>query len=74
VSDVKSVTPPPAAGGQDNGAPGERPEYSKRYHSAFVLEPDGHNVEAVFHGASLTAALRAPPERRGTTCSRPLKT
>jgi catechol 2,3-dioxygenase-like lactoylglutathione lyase family enzyme len=36
-------------GGRDNGAPGLRPEYSGRYHGAFVLDPDGNNVEAVFH-------------------------
>jgi catechol 2,3-dioxygenase-like lactoylglutathione lyase family enzyme len=38
-----------AAGGQDNGAPGVRPEYSANYYGAFVLDPDGHNVEAVCH-------------------------
>jgi catechol 2,3-dioxygenase-like lactoylglutathione lyase family enzyme len=38
-----------AAGGRDHGAPGPRPEYSERYYGAFVLDPDGHNVEAVFH-------------------------
>jgi catechol 2,3-dioxygenase-like lactoylglutathione lyase family enzyme len=38
------------AGGKDNGAPGERPEYAPGYYGAFVLDPDGHNVEAVFHG------------------------
>jgi len=38
-----------ANGGTDNGAPGLRPEYSGRYHAAFVLDPDGNNVEAVFH-------------------------
>jgi catechol 2,3-dioxygenase-like lactoylglutathione lyase family enzyme len=38
-----------AAGGQDNGAPGPRPEYSENYYGAFVLDPDGHNVEAVCH-------------------------
>jgi catechol 2,3-dioxygenase-like lactoylglutathione lyase family enzyme len=37
-----------AAGGQDNGAPGERP-YGGYYYAAFVLDPDGHNVEAVCH-------------------------
>jgi catechol 2,3-dioxygenase-like lactoylglutathione lyase family enzyme len=41
-----------AAGGRDNGAPRLRPEYSDGYYSAFVLDPDGHNVEAVAHGAS----------------------
>jgi catechol 2,3-dioxygenase-like lactoylglutathione lyase family enzyme len=39
-----------AAGGRDNGAPGLRTEYSARYYGAFVLDPDGTNVEAVFHG------------------------
>jgi catechol 2,3-dioxygenase-like lactoylglutathione lyase family enzyme len=36
-------------GGNDNGAPGVRPEYSGHYVAAFVLDPDGNNVEAVFH-------------------------
>jgi catechol 2,3-dioxygenase-like lactoylglutathione lyase family enzyme len=39
-----------AAGGTDNGAPGPRPHYHANYYGAFVLDPDGHNVEAVFHG------------------------
>lgn len=38
-----------AAGGRDNGAPGPRTQYSAGYYGAFVLDPDGHNVEAVFH-------------------------
>jgi catechol 2,3-dioxygenase-like lactoylglutathione lyase family enzyme len=38
-----------AAGGQDNGAPGPRPHYHKDYYGAFVLDPDGHNIEAVCH-------------------------
>ena len=38
-----------AAGGTDNGGPGPRPEYSEGYYGAFVLDPDGHNVEAVCH-------------------------
>jgi catechol 2,3-dioxygenase-like lactoylglutathione lyase family enzyme len=38
-----------AAGGRDNGAPGPRSTYSPGYYGAFVLDPDGHNVEAVFH-------------------------
>jgi catechol 2,3-dioxygenase-like lactoylglutathione lyase family enzyme len=37
------------AGYRDNGAPGERPQYHPGYYAAFVLDPDGHNVEAVFH-------------------------
>lgn len=40
-----------AAGGRDNGAPGERP-YHPGYYAAFVLDPDGNNIEAVFHGAA----------------------
>ncbi|WP_017178570.1 VOC family protein [Actinomyces timonensis] len=39
-----------AAGGSDNGSPGERPQYHPGYYGAFVLDPDGHNIEAVFHG------------------------
>ncbi len=35
------------AGGRDNGPPGPRPRYSPDYYGAFVLDPDGHNVEAV---------------------------
>ena len=38
-----------AAGGKDNGAPGLRPQYHADYYGAFVLDPDGHNVEAVCH-------------------------
>ncbi|MCB0307798.1 MAG: VOC family protein [Bdellovibrionales bacterium] len=38
-----------AAGGKDNGKPGLRPEYHEHYYGAFVLDPDGHNVEAVCH-------------------------
>lgn len=38
-----------AAGGKDNGAPGVRPHYHEHYYGAFVLDPDGHNVEAVCH-------------------------
>lgn len=38
-----------AAGGTDNGAPGLRPHYHPHYYGAFVLDPDGHNIEAVCH-------------------------
>lgn len=37
------------AGGVDNGAPGLRPEYHAHYYGAFVLDPDGNNIEAVIH-------------------------
>ena len=39
-----------AAGGRDNGKPGPRPQYHPGYYGAFVLDPDGCNVEAVHHG------------------------
>jgi catechol 2,3-dioxygenase-like lactoylglutathione lyase family enzyme len=39
-----------AAGGKDNGAPGLRPHYHSNYYGAYVLDPDGHNIEAVCHG------------------------
>ncbi|MFD0738532.1 VOC family protein [Lysobacter koreensis] len=38
-----------AAGARDNGAPGLRPHYHPNYYGAFVLDPDGHNIEAVCH-------------------------
>ena len=38
-----------AAGGTDNGPPGTRPQYHEHYYGAFVLDPDGHNIEAVCH-------------------------
>lgn len=38
-----------AAGGRDNGAPGVRTHYHPHYYGAFVLDPDGHNIEAVCH-------------------------
>ena len=37
------------AGGKDNGAPGLRPQYHANYYAAFVIGPDGHNIEAVCH-------------------------
>lgn len=44
-----------ANGGKDNGAPGERP-YHPGYYAAFVLDPDGNNIEAVFHGPPARSA------------------
>ena len=38
-----------AAGGRDNGAPGLRPKYHANYYAAFVIGPDGHNIEVVCH-------------------------
>jgi catechol 2,3-dioxygenase-like lactoylglutathione lyase family enzyme len=44
-----------AAGGRDNGAPGER-SYHPAYYAAFVLDPDGNNIEAVHHGRGTRSA------------------
>jgi catechol 2,3-dioxygenase-like lactoylglutathione lyase family enzyme len=55
-----------AAGGRDNGAPGER-HYHPGYYGAYVLDPDGNNVEAVFHGPSTRSSASVvvkPVERR----------
>lgn len=43
------------AGGRDNGAPGER-AYHPGYYGAFVLDPDGNNIEAVYHGQARSSA------------------
>jgi len=43
------------AGGRDNGKPGERP-YHPGYYAAFVIDPDGNNIEAVFHGPAKKSA------------------
>lgn len=45
-----------ANGGKDNGAPGER-AYHPGYYAAFVLDPDGNNIEAVYHGEANRSAL-----------------
>lgn len=44
-----------AAGGKDNGAPGER-HYHPGYYAAFVIDPDGNNIEAVYHGEAKRSA------------------
>lgn len=44
-----------AAGGRDNGAPGER-DYHAGYYGAFLLDPDGNNIEAVHHGPAVRSA------------------
>ena len=41
-----------AAGGKDHGKPSVRAQYHPGYYGAFVLDPDGNNIEAVFHGAA----------------------
>ena len=45
-----------AAGGTDKGAPGLRPQYQPGYFAAFVVDPDGNNLEAVFHGPANRSA------------------
>jgi len=53
------------AGGKDNGAPGER-HYHPGYYGAFVFDPDGNNIEAVYHGPadrSADAVIVTPRER-----------
>lgn len=45
-----------AAGGRDNGGPGERRHYHPGYYAAFVLDPDGNNIEAVYHGPTVRSA------------------
>lgn len=42
-----------SAGGRDHGAPGLRPNYSGQYYAAFVIGPDGHNIEVVCHESSV---------------------
>jgi catechol 2,3-dioxygenase-like lactoylglutathione lyase family enzyme len=44
-----------SAGGKDNGKPGERP-YHPGYYAAFIIDPDGNNIEAVFHGPAQKSA------------------
>jgi catechol 2,3-dioxygenase-like lactoylglutathione lyase family enzyme len=46
-------------GGKDNGPPGPRPDYGADYYAAFVLDPDGHNVEAVVGGVHRAAEDRS---------------
>ncbi len=51
-----------AAGGRDHGAPGPR-RYHDRYYAAFVLDPDGNNIEAVWHGPTVRSAGSVVVER-----------
>lgn len=61
------------AGGRDNGAPGPRPHYHASYYGAFIIGPDGHNVEAVCHKPeaqfsaqpSMSKAAHVPPQQVG---------
>ena len=61
-----------AAGGRDNGAPGPRPIYHPDYYGAFILDPDGHNFEAVCHEPAAGApAPRKAARRRPAPGKRP---
>jgi catechol 2,3-dioxygenase-like lactoylglutathione lyase family enzyme len=53
-----------AAGGKDNGAPGIREMYHPNYYAAFVLDPEGHNIEAVTHAPVKAKASRAKPGKK----------
>jgi catechol 2,3-dioxygenase-like lactoylglutathione lyase family enzyme len=53
-----------AAGGRDNGGPGERP-YHPGYYAAYALDPDGNNVEAVYHGPARRSAASVVIEPEG---------
>ena len=65
-----------ATGGRDNGPPGIRQHYHANYYAAFVLDPEGHNIEAVFHGAPATRkapakrAAKAAPKKRQAAAKR----
>lgn len=48
-----------AAGGKDNGPPGLRPQYHANYYGAFVIDPNGHNIEAVCHSSESEAPSRS---------------
>ena len=50
------------AGGKDNGPPGLRPRYAEHWYAAFVLDPDGHNIEAVCRGAGPNNTMQATYE------------
>ena len=54
-----------AAGARDDGTPGLRPQYHRHYYAAFVVDPDGHQLEAVCHRPpAKRAAKKAPKKRR----------
>ncbi|GAB1596763.1 hypothetical protein PAGU2638_24420 [Lysobacter sp. PAGU 2638] len=52
---MHSIAPGSPRAAPDNGAPGERP-YHPGYYAAFLLDPDGNNIEAVFHGPAERSA------------------
>ena len=64
-----------AAGGKDNGPPGLRPHYHKNYYAAFVLDPEGHNIEVVTHAPPATrrAASGKSAGKRASAAKKPAK-
>lgn len=60
-----------AAGGQDNGAPGLRLDYHPTYYAAFVIDPNGHPLEAVSHHEPATKARRAPARAKAARKVKP---
>jgi catechol 2,3-dioxygenase-like lactoylglutathione lyase family enzyme len=70
-----------AAGGRDDGAPGLRPDYHANYYGAFVIDPNGHPIEAVCHlpltisvaGAKPTAKAKKPAAKKSKPKSKPKK-
>ena len=64
-----------AAGGRDNGPPGLRPHYHKNYYAAFVLDPDGHNIEVVTHAPPATrrASSAKAAGKRASAGKKPAK-
>jgi catechol 2,3-dioxygenase-like lactoylglutathione lyase family enzyme len=61
------------AGGTDNGAPGLRPHYHEHYYAAFVLDPEGHNIEAVTHTPPAAAKRKAPARRSAKASAKPAR-
>jgi catechol 2,3-dioxygenase-like lactoylglutathione lyase family enzyme len=62
-----------AAGATDNGPPGLRPHYHQTYYAAFILDPDGHNIEAVCHTPPAAAAAKKPPARKAASRKKPAR-
>jgi catechol 2,3-dioxygenase-like lactoylglutathione lyase family enzyme len=66
-----------AAGGTDNGPPGIRADYHPKYYAAFVRDPDGNNIEAVWHGQVetempvVTPTKRRAPARKAAAAKKP---
>ena len=59
-----------AAGGTDNGGPGLREMYHPNYYAAFVLDPEGHNIEAVTHAPLAAKAARKPAKKASAKSAR----